>query len=316
MIYLLVRGRLGNQLFQYSATKSIQKKFYPEEEIALVLTDLKKLGTEEEGFKNALIDYKIDDLKISEKININIWQKVLLFFVRCMRYGFFTFFFPQNVEKRAYCFEKKIQPFLNYFGVYFMIQGYVELKPSRFKNKIVIGNFESAKYFNNIRDELLIEFQPKKKRLQENEELYKVIEESQSVCITIRRGDFVENPEFKKIHYICTPDYFDRAIEIVQQKVMNPTFIVFSDDIEWVKKSMNFPGKVYYESGTDPVWEKLRMMSRCKHFIISNSTFSWWAQYLAENTDKVVIAPEIWKKVTYKNGKIDIYEKNWITINV
>lgn len=57
------------------------------------------------------------------------------------------------------------------------------------------------------------------------------------------------------------------------------TFFGFSDDIDWVKNNMEFPGEVYYESGVDPVWEKLRLMSACKHFVLSNSSFSWWAQY-------------------------------------
>ena len=71
---------------------------------------------------------------------------------------------------------------------------------------------------------------------------------------------------------------------------------------------MKFNCKTYYESGKDPVWEKLRLMSLCKHFVISNSSFSWWAQYLSTNEDKIVYAPKQW----YVDGrKADIFEKSW-----
>ena len=116
-----------------------------------------------------------------------------------------------------------------------------------------------------------------------------------------------------KAHYICTNEYFYKAVNIIQEKVENPVFIVFSDDVEWVKQNMQFDGEVYYETGNDPIWEKLRLMSSCKHFVISNSTFSWWAQYLSTNDNKVVIATSRW------NNKIknkDIYQDNWTQIDV
>ena len=78
---------------------------------------------------------------------------------------------------------------------------------------------------------------------------------------------------------------------------------------------MEFPGEVYYESGVDPVWEKLRLMSACKHFVLSNSSFSWWAQYLSNEKKKIVVAPDIWYK-TGKNAKADLYQDDWKLIHI
>ena len=133
-------------------------------------------------------------------------------------------------------------------------------------------------------------------------------------CITIRRGDFVTNINNKKVYDICDVDYFQKAIQIIKNKVENPVFFIFSDDVEWAKNNINFYGcQVYSEDGTDTLDEKLRLMSSCKHFIISNSTFSWWAQYLSNYDKKIVISPNKWYAT---NLESNLLEDNWIKISV
>lgn len=80
----------------------------------------------------------------------------------------------------------------------------------------------------------------------------------------------------------------------MQAHVPDPVFIVFSNDIPWVKENLKIDGEVYYESGRDPVWETFRLMYSCRHFIISNSTLHWWAQFRSLNKDKIVVVPERW----------------------
>ena len=98
----------------------------------------------------------------------------------------------------------------------------------------------------------------------------------------------------------------------MKEKLENPTFIFFSDDINWVKENIKIGECVcYYERGVDPVWEKLRLMYSCKHFIISNSSFSWWAQYLSRNENKIVISPNRW----YNDGRTaDLLDESFIKI--
>lgn len=100
----------------------------------------------------------------------------------------------------------------------------------------------------------------------------------------------------------------------MQELVEDPVICFFSDDIKWVKTNIKIEGaKVYYESGEDPVWEKLRLMYSCKNFIISNSTFSWWAQYLSKNPNKIVISPNRWYNAP---GPYPLILDSFITVEV
>ena len=316
MIYLKIRGRAGNQLFQFATVKNYQKKYFKDEKIGVDFSDLRKLGTEEEGFKNYLDDFNVGDYIKVDKIKGNGFQKILIFIMKIPNTLFRMIGLKNKADILSYKFEKIVQPVINKFGVYYMIHGFYRFKPTKAKNKIFYGNFESAKYFNE--NEKLIKkiYTPKEKEVEKNRQLYEAIKKSNSVCITIRRGDFVTNPEFKKVHFICDSEYFYDAIQIIKEKVENPTFIVFSDDVDWVKDNMDFGVPTLYEDGADEIWEKLRLMYSCKHFIISNSTFSWWAQYLSRNKDKIVVAPKKWKNIAYKEDttKLDIYQDFWIRI--
>lgn len=314
MIYLKIRGRLGNQFFQYAAVKAYQMKYFPDEQIVLDFSDLKKLGTKKEGFKDSLCDFNVEYKK--GLIDANLIQKILILIMKIPNPLLRLIGLKKYADRITYKFEKCIQPFLNKFGVFYMIHGYCNFNKTNAKNKIFYGNFESPKYFDEIKDEIKKMYTPRLPLLDSNRNMYLRIKNENSVCITIRRGDFIENDELKKVHYVCDSSFFYEAIDIIKKKVSNPTFVVFSDDIPWVKEHMNFGKKALYETGNDTLFEKMRLMSGCKNFIISNSTFSFWAQYLSKNDNKVVVAPKKWKNIAYKKDtkKLDIYEDFWIRI--
>ena len=100
----------------------------------------------------------------------------------------------------------------------------------------------------------------------------------------------------------------------MKKKVKNAKFYIFSDDINWVKNNIDFGCDVTFVEGNNPNYEELRLMYTCKHFIISNSSFSWWAQHISSNPKKVVIAPNKW--FNNKDQVCDIFEENWIKIEV
>ena len=68
----------------------------------------------------------------------------------------------------------------------------------------------------------------------------------------------------------------------------------------------------YYESGKDEVWETFRLMRACKHFIISNSTLHWWAQYLGEDKGKVIMAPSRWYRSDFQSA---LYLPGWTLVD-
>lgn len=307
MIYIKFGGRLGNQLFQYAFARYLQKKYYPEDTLVFNFDLVEKQGTIEQGWKNSLSDFNIISHKYDSKARLNLFQLI----------GCFVYYFGNKAlvrYKNKTDFDVKAQRFLNNLGIYSLRKTfYVPVTQNKYsKNKYVRGRFEAHEYCDYVRAELIKEIRPLEDILPYNVCLYQKILSSDSVCITIRRGDFLkaENKSFN----VCDEEYFYNGMKYIQKNVKNATFFVFSDDIEWVRENMKFPYPVNYENnnGRDPVWEKLRLMSSCKHFVISNSTFSWWAQYLSLFENKIVVAPKTWRLREECSG---LYLNNFVLLN-
>lgn len=141
------------------------------------------------------------------------------------------------------------------------------------------------------------------------------IKSTNSVSIHIRRGDY-QNPVNKEVYgCICTMDYYTKAIRKMKNLLPEkPFFYLFTDDPEWVKK--HFQGNDYFlvegNRGEDD-WQDLLLMSACRHHILANSSFSWWAAWLNENPDKKVLAPQWWY---YGLPTPDLLPPSWIRIPV
>jgi Glycosyl transferase family 11. len=314
MIYLEMHGRLGNQFFRYAAARALQIKYYKNEKLVINFQQINDMNKKDKSFYNVLDDFDVWDYEIYEKGGKVIFnetdftQKMIcaMYYMGMRRYS------PEEMNAQL-LYEKKWLKKLNKYGLYWLRTGYYELERSAHKNKFLSGNFESPEYFDFIRERLLKEFTPKYPLQEKNKELYFLIKGTNSICLSVRRGDFENNEKIKKTHSVCQKAYFEKAVQIIREKIPNPVFFMFSDDIEWVRKNIKIDQETYYEDGTDSVWEKLRLMSACKHFIISNSTFSWWVQYLSCNTNKIVVSPNRWFNNDYDSPLIN---KKWILIDV
>jgi predicted amidohydrolase YtcJ len=93
---------------------------------------------------------------------------------------------------------------------------------------------------------------------------------------------------------------------------MPVNWIVFSDDVGWCRENFRMDRTHFVEGNLDVV--DMFLMSKCKHNIIANSSFSWWASYLNRNPDKKVIAPKNWFGPLMNKGVEDLYLNNWILV--
>lgn len=117
-----------------------------------------------------------------------------------------------------------------------------------------------------------------------------------TVAIHVRRGDYVSDPTARSVHLVCDAGWYRAAWTRMRGEVPGARAFVFSDDPDWARDNLALDGDVDYGPGSPgaPAWVDLARMSRCQHFIISNSSYSWWAAWLGEDPAKRVIAPREW----------------------
>lgn len=295
MIYLYIVGNCGNQFFQYAFARKLS--ILTNDKITICWKDEKDREN-----RDQLKNFHITDVE-----HMYYHKKYLL------RTLFYKLRGILSNDGTGRDFERRFAHLFSFLGIYNVLTGYYKFKIRKGGDKYLQGYFESTKYFLDIDDIICKEFQPLYKPLKHNEAIYRKISETNSVCVTIRRGDFLHS-EYRNQFMVCDEEYFYRGMEYIQKKIQNPVWFVFSDDVEWVKNNMNFCGEVYFERGDDPIWEKLHMMSQCKHFVISNSTFSWWAQHLSNNKEKIVVAPDVWR--WNDPDANDIREDNWHLLKI
>ncbi|GHT18848.1 alpha-1,2-fucosyltransferase [Bacteroidia bacterium] len=167
------------------------------------------------------------------------------------------------------------------------------------------------KYISTFRFEIKEELL---KKNQKNIHTLENIEKTNSISIHVRRSDYLSEKLSKIYAGICSEEYYQRAVDFMIGKNKNTVFYVFSDEIKWCENTLNIPNAVFinWNKNTNNVAD-LYLMSRCKHNIIANSTFSWWAAFLNENAEQMVIAPKRW----FNEGSFEepnIFPENWIRL--
>lgn len=140
------------------------------------------------------------------------------------------------------------------------------------------------------------------------------INASNAVFVHLRRGDYL-NKANKGLFSICSKEYFEESIKKMMKQLAHPVFFIFSNDIDWARRNLCVPNanlKFVSNEGAKADLIDFFEMARCKHAIISNSTFSWWAAWLIANKEKKVIAPLQWyKNPSMNDATIDLIPPSW-----
>lgn len=165
------------------------------------------------------------------------------------------------------------------------------------------GHWNNEKYFkdneNIIRKDFTLRrpFDPQALEIARRIASYK-----NATSLHIRRGDYLSIPKIANIYNALPFSYYKKAMTKILEKHPDAHFFVSSDDINWVKN--NFPKNypvTFVSSPEISASEEIVLMSKCKHNIIANSTFSWWGAWLNVNPEKIIIAPKDWFKDKDKN---------------
>jgi hypothetical protein len=278
MIIVRLKGGMGNQMFQYAFGRVLSLKFNTPLKL-----DLSFLKNRNMGPNFVYRDYDLDLYNINEDFDFT-WD---------------------NIGVLA---EPESDLTFN--------QQFIDIVSKNFNKKIMIdGYFQSEKYFLGYNDQIKKDFEFRDKVEESSDEkileMYNKINSSNSVLINVRRTDFL-NGDF---HGVIGMDYINNAVSFIESKVDKPNYFIFSDDIEWCKDNIKLDNMTIVDHSYkgDRFGYYLQLMKACKNFIIPNSSFAWWAAWLNENENKIVIAPKKWFNNESVNTK-DLIPSNWIRI--
>tara|TARA_Y100001970_G_C14058152_1_gene762714 strand:+ start:47 stop:952 length:906 start_codon:yes stop_codon:yes gene_type:complete len=296
VIIVNLKGGLGNQMFQYALGYTLSKN----KKVPLYF-DLRLM--EEEKIKpsprNVPRNFDLDIFGINKDL---VSKKDLIKTIQ----------FPNNYRLRKYI--SIILDNLNLFIFYEKKRVFNErIFNNNFKNIYLDGLWQSEKYFKDFRDEILKIYNFEKiKKKEKNINFLKKIDISKSVCLNVRRTDFINNPE----HNVVNINYYKNAF-INFKNILgdNLKIYVFSDDLEWCKKNLKFNNIEFVEHDYAgyKFYDYLYLMSSFKNFIIPNSSFGWWACWLSKYKDKVIMTPERWSGLI-DESLIDIVPPEWIRV--
>ncbi len=271
MVVTKLQGGLGNQLFQYVA--------------GLVVA--RRLGT----------DVVVEPTYYNVVQNRHYVLDKLGFFPDVRTY---PFLFPLNFTQTQRQWFSLVSNKHLYGFDYIREENQFTVDQALYKasdNVFLLGFWQHKQYVEEVADLLRESFSRHVHFSGKVELISQMIHKNKSVGMHIRRTDYVTSSSFEP----CPPSYYHQAISDIKRQVSHPRFFIFSDDVDWVKHNISLPEDTVYVSdyGFDD-WQEFILLSLCKHIVIANSTFSWWAAWFHDTKNRVVIMPKYWSSSSPK----------------
>lgn len=272
MVIIKLQGGFGNQMFQYALYKKLK---HMGRDVALDRNEIKKeidINSQEyifNVFQLEHLDAKIGDIAKLKSDNHTVFDKV--------RFKLFG-------SKKTHYYEPENDRGMVQKAIYNMDNVYLD------------GFWQTHSYFDDIRNEIIKCYSFPEIDENNKKMLTKIANSKCSVSLHMRLGDYCNPLNQMKYGGICTTEYYKNAIRFFVEKYESPDFFVFSNDLVKAKKEVGGDYNYIFVDINDKCrgWCDMMLMSKCKHNIIANSSFSWWGAYLNQHYGKTVIAPKIW----------------------
>ena len=298
MIYVQLSAQLGNHMFQYAAARVQAERLGTNVAIYSPFSEHAAVRNAISRFPNYQIFKEFPDLPFTYvDRGISLYQAIFS--------GLFKINNPFFIKHRFY--PSVSQPFDN--------EGYDADIWNIFDNTLLVGYFQSERYFIKYRSIILENYKPSKALAMEIEIIQKTlpVPPDEMVAVHVRLGDYlVQQGELADpvTGWALSENYYKRALEEFHPKT---PIALFSNDMDRARKLL--PRNPAWESPAISAGFDLHMMSSFKNLIIGNSTFSWWSAWLNQDPNKKIIGPEYnigWRKKEWWPAGIEV--KGWIYV--
>ncbi|WP_026653818.1 alpha-1,2-fucosyltransferase [Butyrivibrio proteoclasticus] len=262
---------LGNQMFQYAFAYALQKRTGDNVVIDPFF------------FKNGLRQYQLDNYNISMKRLVSKGKDYVLG-LGPRDGGKFKRIYREHIIKQRFRLVEENNH-----------MHFDEEKVSPCCDSFYLGFWQAAKYFDDYYDEICDEFTRVTPVSGKAQNYIDQVKNEYSVSLHIRRTDYVGDDFDSSLNF----EFYRTALSGIESQIGDFNLYIFSDDKEFVKEKFDLMPYTLVEGLSDI--DEFEVMRNCKHHIMANSTFSWWATYLAEDKGGIVYAPSVtcWKDEFY-----------------